>query len=172
MKIGRSINLTISIRAASSMCACPSSDPSLFLACDARARVRPPPGSRPAGRWQNGVRARPGRRRADRGSLRRRAPGSGAGLRADAASGRKPVEYSYVYGRAREAGWPSFRRRSGGLSLLSALTLFGSKLSCQSRTMCPCRSTGRQLLALVRAWRLTACTSIMQRRLLNRISGQ
>ena len=32
----------------------------------------------------------------------------------------------------------------------------------------PCRSTGRQLLALVRAWRLTACTKIMQQHLLNR----
>jgi hypothetical protein len=36
----------------------------------------------------------------------------------------------------------------------------------------PCRSTGRQLLPLVCAWRLTACTSIILRRLFNRISGQ
>lgn len=64
----------------------------------------------------------------------------------------------------RPAGWPSFRRRSGGLSLLSALTLFGSKLSCQrSRTM---SIHGTAAAATARACMATdtACTSIMQRR--------
>lgn len=103
VKFGRSISLTASIRAASSMRMLPFpliilrfSSRVLVLACvpcDARARTRPPPGSRPAGRWQNGVRepAREGGARTAAALARARAPGSGAGLRADAASGRKPV---------------------------------------------------------------------------------
>ncbi|KAG0513055.1 hypothetical protein BDA96_10G068000 [Sorghum bicolor] len=78
VKFGRSINLTISIRAARELDVCMpaltlilrfSSRACPGMPCDARACVHAPlrVRGRPAGRWQNGVRARPVRRRADRG---------------------------------------------------------------------------------------------------------
>lgn len=130
------------------MHACPYSDPSLFLArvswhamrCAraARLRTRSPPGSRPAGRpVAERCQSPPGK--AARGPrLARPGQAPACALTPPLAASRCSTPTSMA---ARERGRPapvsgrSFRRRSGGLSLLSALTLFGSKLSCQSRTM-------------------------------------